>query len=1388
MLKKAISAFTIACMLTSALSFNVFAQSKAPNKISKRFDKTLSTNSKNDRKPGQLIIKYKNDASLKADKKNITRDEGKLLKSQRNGLALIEVAENKLAEKMESLKQNSNIEYVVPNYIRTVAKFPDDVPNDPEYKNQWGLQNINAPKAWTAIDNTSLKEVVVAVIDTGLDMEHEDLKDRLTKGYDFVDMDEDPSPGPVNEEHATHVAGILAASTDNGIGIAGTAGTAPIKIMPIRVLEAGSGDDFTIAQGITYAVDNGARVINMSLCGYGDSPLLTEACNYAFSKNVVVVAGAGNNAMDVNTFYPASIPGVITVSATDVNDTLAFFSNYGSSVELAAPGVEVLSSLPGDLYESYDGTSMSTPFVSAACALLISKNPLLSIIEVEQYLTDSAKDIGSTGKDESFGYGLLDLGNALNTTVITPRLEIINLSNNATVYDLMQVQTRFTYPNKIVNTDLYIDETVVDSIYNESVSDSVYCTNMFNNFEIDTYKFRDGTHTLKVVAEDIENQTYSKEIKINIRNNVYTGLRVKLSQDGAPVSGAYVEVWNKYQQNNETYYNYCYSSITSKNGVAVVPGSSAPNGNDYVIVANYEFKNGNEFSYATLVEEATAPGVIELNGDNLVPVTVDTGLTSTKQYLLANYNFPSSNQGFGFVIPDLDADGSFETFLNPGSYFFEAYGLPSETEGSTDEPIFMLKSEEVKIDSGNFYVAMDSDIDSLAKVDINYKNIHGFIPQDTYFTIGCEGSPISIPHKIDDISDIPGVYATPGSYFYSFDLIGQRNNQAAYIALNGKLDQIDSYDENILTFGGTFTGKIGLDKKKFVPGENLIVDSSVTDSYGNKLIYMEFMYDNPFAYVVNKNLISYKTAANKVEFKAADTAIKALKTPAESVLQEEPVEVEYKFPATLSLIDSRNNIIKTEPQDSAGYLPFLLPQSLATNNYKLKFILDLPYLIQAETSLIVDRVIKNNAVKFTIELPDKTKATSADVEIIDTITGHNDYYYGEDLLNGELYVPVPKGNYKFIISTYKSDVNTVDSTLVLADNEPIVIHETSAVYIKDGKSPANYNLSSSQLQKVEFSAKDEEGKTIDNPSNYYLTIPCTSTENYTLYLGSGNEENYIRDIYITKGTYNFSAEIYTKDGSLIERLLYNPNIKIGLNTKNTQALEFKSDNLTEVSLDKKSDQSYIECVITDPKNGFSTYLFFVKGKSVKVTKGFYTLDFICQNTQYGITYLYLMTSQKDFSSDNTYLNCEADFSMTITPNKAIYKTGETLKTTNVISDRYGNRVVDLISYDLFGKFSEKLHNSKGKFVLKKHQGELKFFDIATKDYIDIPYYDIRAPFINIKDSFGDVIFTAKSPDFYTHSKIKLDYDWISSGIYKIEWTLDIDADGNLSAENTFRVK
>ncbi|WP_010243504.1 S8 family peptidase [Acetivibrio cellulolyticus] len=1366
MLKKAISAVTIACVLTSALSFNVLANSTTAAHNNKRFDKAISMNSTNPRKPGQLIVKYKNNATLKANKSNIIRNNGKILKSDKSGLALVQVDESKLSEKIEAFEQNSSVEYVAPNYIRKALDFPEDAPNDPRYEEQWGLKNINAPEAWATLgDTSSLNEVVVAVIDTGLDSMHEDLKDRVTAGYDFVDMDNDPSPGPVDEEHASHVAGIIAASTDNGIGVAGTAGKAPVKIMPLRVLEAGSGDDFTIAQAINYAADNGARVINMSLGGYGDSPVLTEACNYAFSKNVAVVAAAGNSAMDAADFSPASIPGVITVAATDIENNPAYFSNYGSTVELAAPGVNVLSTLPNNTYEFYDGTSMATPFVASACALLISKNPSLSLIEVEQYLTDSAQDLGAAGKDEKFGYGLLDLNKALNTTEITPRLDIMNLSDNSTVFDLLEIQTRFTYPEKVVTTELSVDDTVVSSVYNDS-------NNMFTNFELDTYNFTDGNHTLKVTAYDNENQTYSKEMNFNIRNNVYTGLRVKLTQDGVPVSGGYIEVWNKYTQNGETYYNYVYSGSTSKTGVAVIPGASAPNGNDYVIIANYAFDNGGEeLAYASLVGEATAPGIVELDGKDLLPVTVDTGISSDFQYCNAYYKLPGSNQTFPFYFPQVTSDGSFDAYLNPGTYSFEAIGLNIDDEKqaiSSEEPIYMISTKDVEIDSGNFYVPMDSDVEDLSKVDLTYKDIHGFVPNEAIISVGQTDSNFLNGFMFEDIKNVPDMYLTPGTYSYSYDIYGQKDAQKAYMGIQGNTVDLEANSENTITVGGTFTGKIGLDKTKFVPGETPNINASVTDSQGNRLMYMDYIYDDPFAYLTSKNILKYKTGANKVAFKAADTAFKAMEDPSEPVIPEEPVVIEYKSPASLQLLDSKNNVLITEGQYNLDWLYFSLPQNLVTGSYKLKLSVELPYLIEAETAFSVDRVIKNNAVKFTLELPGKIKATNAFVEAINTTTGESFSSNGGELLNGELFIALPKGNYKFIV------------TSGTADNKPVV-------YIKDGKSPANYTLAASTLQNIKFASKDETGNVLDQPCYYYFTIP-TSTQAYQYLIGYADIGVVMNDAYLTKGTYNFGTDIFNPETYYSERILFNKNVAVGLKTNTAQTIEFNSANLTEVSLDKNSELPYIYGTISDPKTGFAGTLIVPKGGSVKVSKGIYTLDTMIDKTEYENTYSYQMTTQKDFSGATTCLNFGTDFSITLTPSKSIYKAGETLKTTNVIADKYGNRVVNIYGSSLWEYFSENLKASKGHLALRKDNGQLKVYDLDKSDYVEVPYYDLRAPLMSITDSFGDVIYSEKSPNFYTQAQIKLNPEWAESGDYKLEMTIDIDADGNQSAETSFKVK
>jgi subtilisin family serine protease len=248
----------------------------------------------------------------------------------------------------------------------------------------------------------------VAVVDTGVDYNHEDLYGRVIKGYDFVNSDSDPMD---DQGHGTHCAGIIGATLNNGVGIAGLA---QVSIMAVKVLDyQGSGYYSWIANGIKYAVDNGADVISMSLGGPSDSTTMKDACDYAWSKGVLVVAAAGND-YGGPVSYPAKYDSVMAVSAIDSSNLLASYSNVGPEIEVCAPGSSVLSCYPGDQYKSMSGTSMACPHVAGVAGLVFSENQYLSNNDVRNILCDTATDLGSSGFDTSYGYGKVNAQAAVN--------------------------------------------------------------------------------------------------------------------------------------------------------------------------------------------------------------------------------------------------------------------------------------------------------------------------------------------------------------------------------------------------------------------------------------------------------------------------------------------------------------------------------------------------------------------------------------------------------------------------------------------------------------------------------------------------------------------------------------------------------------------------------------------------------------------------------------------------------------------------------------------------------------------------------------------------------------------------------------------------------------
>jgi serine protease len=340
---------------------------------------------------------------------------------------------------IKALRQRSDVAAAEPNYIlRGYGVTPDDA----YYVRQWHYPMINLPEAWAQTKGSD--NVVVAVIDTGVLKNHPDLQNRLTgTGYDFVDGDSDPddpgdgSFGASSSFHGTHVAGTIAAQTGNASGVAGV--TWQTKVMPVRVLgKGGAGTSYDIRQGIRYAAgmdnDSGAvpahhaDIINLSLGGESYDSLDKELLDQVRAKGIVVVAAAGNSATN-RPSYPAAYDGVVSVSAVDVNGTKASYSNYGATIDIAAPGGNsgdlngdgysdgVLSTGGDDssgtitfTYKTMYGTSMASPHVAGVVALMKAVHPGLTPDDLDALIATGkiTDDIGAAGRDDSYGYGLVN--------------------------------------------------------------------------------------------------------------------------------------------------------------------------------------------------------------------------------------------------------------------------------------------------------------------------------------------------------------------------------------------------------------------------------------------------------------------------------------------------------------------------------------------------------------------------------------------------------------------------------------------------------------------------------------------------------------------------------------------------------------------------------------------------------------------------------------------------------------------------------------------------------------------------------------------------------------------------------------------------------------------
>src|SRR3989339_330613 len=408
---------------------------------------------------GEVLVKYHAGVSTQSFRPG--RPEATIkrtLPGQGNAMSNSQEISLPVKDLVEAYKKESDVEYVEPNFIVRAMSI---TPNDPYYSLQWALPLIKADKAWDI--NTGESNVVIAIIDSGMDLLHPDLTNQRYgnywecigsnwnngidddgngyiddfSGWDFIYNDNAPWD---MFGHGTHVSGIAAASTNNSIGIAVVAWNC--KILVLRVFDTdGTTTVNAVNDAIYYAAYNGAKIINLSLGGAPYSIAGNSAIQYAHSLGCVIIASAGNNG-DSTISYPASYDNVISVASVDQANARSYFSNYNSYIDVTAPGgygsvtlhdvVDIYSTTP--TYESYKslyyglikgydylaGTSMSAPYVAGFAALLASQNPAWSNTQIENRIFSTVDDLGAAGWDQYYGCGRINVARALYPSTTLP--------------------------------------------------------------------------------------------------------------------------------------------------------------------------------------------------------------------------------------------------------------------------------------------------------------------------------------------------------------------------------------------------------------------------------------------------------------------------------------------------------------------------------------------------------------------------------------------------------------------------------------------------------------------------------------------------------------------------------------------------------------------------------------------------------------------------------------------------------------------------------------------------------------------------------------------------------------------------------------------------------
>lgn len=609
---------------------------------------------------------------------------GQLVVGYRDGRTrVVRVPAGEEEKTAQSLAGDPEVEFVEPNYrvhIQTTTPAVAPPPltdqekvtpgpwDDPYFAQQTYLAQVGLVAASDQELVQKQRQVVVAVVDTGVDATHVDLRGRVASGgWDFVDNDGDPAD--VNG-HGTHVASIVAAAAGNGEGIVGAALDTETSILPVRVLDAGGdGDTYTVAQGITYAADHGADIILLSLSSPVDSQVMHQAITHACQRGALILAAAGNGGRSISNYFPAAYPEVLAISAGDAEGQLAWFSNYGPQVDLAAPGVGIWGAVPGGKYEQRSGTSAAAALAAGVAAVVWSAFGDLTAAEVSELLQNTARDLPPVGFDYASGSGLVDATAALRSPA-GGEIRLLAPAAGEVIWGMMRVTVRVARPAEKVM--VFLNGNELGRAYRSGEgNDYIY--------QWDSRRVADGAYQLEARTRTGTGEEMVAVINIQVKNNHSSGLDLTVNDpQGLPLPGALVTVLFRAREAGEEYTEHVFTGRTGSAGKIHIPGSLARSGETYLVLVSGSLAAGSIEMPVFYQRLLTAPREMVIDGRQARLVTLmaqqTNGAYLDRAYVMIDPVDPRSGElvAWPSFLGTLDERGRSMALVDMGTYNLEA--------------------------------------------------------------------------------------------------------------------------------------------------------------------------------------------------------------------------------------------------------------------------------------------------------------------------------------------------------------------------------------------------------------------------------------------------------------------------------------------------------------------------------------------------------------------------------------------------------------------------------------------------------------------------------------------------------------------------------------------